>query len=188
MKSGELADSIRTARHERCRFLLRNLGGVAKHLTRTREVKATPRTHLAQRRQHIVRAVDVHVHSREAVGETFRDETLRCEVVALVKFVLTQNVEDTRITLQTRWMQRDAIDQMSNPAESHFRHFQCHAAHEPVHFIAETQQIVSQIATVLTGNASNQCSLGYERDLTTEFRSALIRSALLFSVSLCLCG
>ena len=84
-----------------------------------------------------MRAVDVHVHGREAVGETFGHETLRRQVITLVKVVFAEDVEDTGVTFETGRVQRYAIQQVSDAAESRFRGFERTRAHEPMDFIAK---------------------------------------------------
>src|SRR5688572_25340677 len=118
MKSGNFADAVRTARLKRRCLFLRHLVYVAKHLAGTGEVETALRLRFTQRREDVVRAVDVHIHRGEAVGEAFRDETLRREVVTLVEFVLAQYVENARITLETRRVQPQAFDQMADTAEA----------------------------------------------------------------------
>src|SRR5689334_20564972 len=106
MKSRELADPVRAAGLKRRRLFLRHLAGIAEHLARTGEVKTAARPHFAQRGEHVMRAVDVHVHRRKAVGKTLRHEALRREVITLVKVVLAQYVKDAGVTFETRRMQR----------------------------------------------------------------------------------
>src|SRR5438128_4242115 len=45
---------------------------------------------------------------------------------------------------------------MSNAPESLLWRLQGHAPHKPVHFIAQTQEILSQIAAILPGNTRNE--------------------------------
>jgi hypothetical protein len=108
-----------------------------------------------------MRAVDVHIHRREAVGETFRDETLRGQVVTLVEIVLAQNVENAGITFETRWVECYAIEQVGDATETSVGRFEGDAADESVHFVAEAQQVVSEITPVLAGDTRNQRSFGH---------------------------
>jgi hypothetical protein len=59
-----------------------------------------------------VRAVDVRVHRREAVGKAFGNERLRGQMVALVELVTADDVEDAGITFQTRRVQRYFVEQV----------------------------------------------------------------------------
>src|ERR671939_1236875 len=99
MKAGDFADAVRAARLKRRRLLLRDFRRVAEHLARAREIEPATGPHFSQRREHVVRAIDVHVHRREAVGKTLRDETLRREVVTLVELVLAEHVKNAGVTL-----------------------------------------------------------------------------------------
>src|SRR6185369_16763814 len=103
-----------------------------------------------------MRAVDVRAHGRKAVSETFGDETLGREVIALVKIVLAENVKDAGVAFETGWMQCDAIQQMGDAAEPRLRYFEGHAADQPVYFIAQTQQVIGEVTAILTGNSGNQ--------------------------------
>src|SRR5215510_10058384 len=102
---------------ERCGLLLRHFLYFAKHFTRTGEVEFATRLQLAQRRQCVMRTIDVGVQGREPVGETLGNKTLRREMITLVKFLLAENMEDTWIAFQACGVQLDSIQQMSNPAE-----------------------------------------------------------------------
>ena len=57
-------------------------------------------------------AVDVSVHRRESVRETFTDKRLRREVIALVELMTTENVKDAGIAFQASGVQRDLVQQM----------------------------------------------------------------------------
>src|SRR6185436_8977657 len=102
----DFADPVRAARLKRGGLLLRHFVDVPKHLARSREVKTTLRPQFPERRQHVVRAVDVRTHRRKAVSKTFRYETLGREVVTLVKIMFAEHVENTGITLETGGVQR----------------------------------------------------------------------------------
>src|SRR6185503_246971 len=107
--AGHFADAVRAAWLEWCRLFLRHFVDIAKHLTRTGEVEAALWSQFAQRGEDVMRAVDVRVHRRETVCEALRDEALGGEVIALVKVVLAQDVENTRVTLETGRVQGDSI-------------------------------------------------------------------------------
>src|SRR5690349_16136331 len=128
MMTGDFTDSIRTARLKRSRLFLRHFVDVSKHLARPGEVKTTLRSQLTQRGEHVVCAVDVRTHRRKAVSKAFRDETLRREVITLIKIVFAEDVENTRVAFETGRMQRDSVQDMSDTAEPCFRGFERHAA------------------------------------------------------------
>src|SRR5678815_3173191 len=101
MVTGDFTDSIRTARLKRGRLFLRHFVDVPEHLARPGEVKTTLRTQLTQRREHVVRAVDVRAHGRKAVSEALRHETLRREVITLVKIVFAEDVKNAGVAFKT---------------------------------------------------------------------------------------
>src|SRR5688572_21913556 len=107
MKAGDFTDPVRAAWLKRSRLFLRHLVDVTEHLAGAGEVKTALGPQFTQSGEHVMRAVDVHVHRRKAVGKAFRDETLGRQVVTLVEVVLAQDVENTRITFETRRMERD---------------------------------------------------------------------------------
>src|SRR5215213_6148260 len=160
MKAGDFTDSIRTARLKCGGLFLRHLVDVAKHLARAREVKATIGPQLPQRRKHVVRAVDVRAHRRKAVSEAFRHKALGREVITLVKIVFAEDVENAGVTLETGRVQRDTVQQVSEPAEPRFGGFQGHATDQAVHLVAQTKEIICEVTAILTGYSSNQRSLG----------------------------
>src|SRR4030095_14420541 len=129
MKSGNLADAIRTARSKRCSFGLRHLLHFAEHLTRARKVELAFRTQLLKRGQHIVCPVDVRIHCAEAVGETFGDKALGREMVAFVKLVPADDLKNAGIAIQVGWMKGDAIRKVTNSSEPLFRFFQRDSSH-----------------------------------------------------------
>src|SRR5215510_3181117 len=156
MKPGDLADSIRTARLKRRALRLRHFADVPKHLTRPGEVKTTSGPQLSQRRQHVMRAVDVRVHRRKAIGKTFCHEALRRQVITLLKIVLAEDMENTRITLEIRRMQGHAVQQVSDATESRFRRLEGHPAHQSMDLIPQAQQIFGEVTPVLPRYSSNQ--------------------------------
>src|SRR5215212_4809455 len=166
--AGDLADSIRTARLKCSALRLRHLVDVAKHLARTRKVKTALWPQLTKRSQHVVSAVDVH--RGEAVGKTLSHEALRREVIALIKIVFAEDVENAGITFQAGWVQGYAIEYVGDATESGFRRIKSHTAHQAVHLIAQTQEIVSEVATVLTGDSGNERSLRHYLVLIREHR------------------
>src|SRR5919106_3835591 len=117
-----------------------------------------------------MRAVDVHIHGREAVGETLGDETLRGQVIALVEIVFAEYVKYAGVTLETGRVKRYAIEYMSDAAESRPRRFQGHPAHQAMNFITQTQQVVGEVTPILAGNSSNQRSLCHNLFLKWFFK------------------
>src|SRR5438067_1067833 len=103
-----------------------------------------------------MRAVDVCIHRREAVSKTFSDEALGREMVTLVKFVLTDDVEDARITLQARGVQVQQICKILNSRESSRRICERDSSDQAVNFIAKVEKMFRQIAAILAGDTGNQ--------------------------------
>src|SRR4029077_20591440 len=124
LKSRDFAYAIGRARIKGSRLSLRHLSHLAEHLRRPRKIEAAIGLKLAQRRQHVMRAVDVCVHRRKAVSKTFSDEALGCEVVTLIKLVLTDDVEKARISLQACGVQLQPISKILNARESSRRIFE----------------------------------------------------------------
>src|SRR5215470_17869929 len=120
---------------ERRGLLLWHFMYFAEHFTRPGEVEFATRLQLAQRRQHVMRPIDVGVHGREAVGETFRDKALRREMITLIKFLFAEDMEDAGVTFQARGVQFDSIQQMGNPTEPAVGIFYCDAADYAVHVV-----------------------------------------------------
>jgi hypothetical protein len=58
-------------------------------------------------------------------------------------------------------VQRDAIQDVGQPAESCFGGFEGDTAHQAVNFIAETQQVIGQVTAVLSGNTGYKSSFGH---------------------------
>src|SRR6185369_6471254 len=121
MKSGHLADSIRAARLKRSGLRLGDFVDVTKHLARAREVEPAIGSQLADCCQHVMCAVDIHVHGGKAVSETFRHEALGCEVIALVKIMRAEDVENTGVTLETCRVKCEAVEDVGNAFESRVR-------------------------------------------------------------------
>src|SRR5262249_40111876 len=109
VKSRDLADAVRAPRMKRRGLLLRRLSNFAEHLARSGEIESAFRSQLPERRKHVMSAVDVRVHGREAVEKTLGDKALSREMVTLVKRVLAEHVEDAWITLEARGMKNDSI-------------------------------------------------------------------------------
>src|SRR5262245_51996905 len=154
MKSGNLADAIRTAWPKRCSFGLRHLLRSAEHLTRARKVELALGTQLLKSGQDIVCSVDVRIHRAEAVGETLGDKALGREMVALVELVATDDLKNAGIAIQIGRMERDAIHNMTNSSEPLFRFFQRDSAHQAMNLIARVQQVLRQITSILSRNPS----------------------------------
>src|ERR1051326_1430661 len=106
-----------------------------------------------------MRAVDVHVHGRKAVGKAFRHKTLGREVITLVKIVFAEDMKNAGVTLETGRVQRDPVQQVMYATEPCFGSFERHAPHQSVDFIAQTQEIIGKVTPILTSNSCNQRSL-----------------------------
>ena len=91
--------------------------------------------------------------------KTLGDETLRGEVIALVKVVLADHMEDRRVTLEAGRVKYYLLQQMLDPAKASLRIFERDAPNKPMNFVAEIHEVLRKIAAVLPGNASNQSFL-----------------------------
>src|SRR5438132_5799709 len=100
-----------------------------------------------------MRAVDVRVHRRKAVNETFSDKGLRGQMVTLIEFVLAYYAKEAWITLHARRVQRDLIQKMAQASKAALRIFKRDSPDESMHFVTLAQKVFGQIASVLTGNA-----------------------------------
>ncbi len=81
-------------------LVLGRLFGVAEHLARTRKVKAAIVGQVLQRRQQIMRPVDIGVQRRELVVERVADEALRRQVVALIRPHVVDHLVDAGVTFK----------------------------------------------------------------------------------------
>ena len=84
-----------------------------------------------------MRAIDVRIHRREAIGKTLGDKRLRRQVVTLVKLVAAKDLKDTGITFQAARMKRQPIQQMTNASKSALRIFEGHTTDDSMDFISE---------------------------------------------------
>ncbi len=155
-KSSDLADAVWTAWIKRSRLALGHFAHAAKHLGRSGEIKTALRAQLLKCSQHVMRAVDVDVHRREAVLKTFGHETLRSQVIAFIKHVTTEDVKDARIAFNTRRMKLKPIKQMRDATKPSLRIFHPDAAHQAVNLVAEIQKMFGQIASVLARDARDE--------------------------------
>ncbi len=111
-----------------------------------------------------MRAVDVDVHRGKAVGETLGDETLRSEVITLIKIVLAKDVENAGITLEPGRMKSQLIEDVGKTTKARFGRFERDAANESVHFITQAQKVFGKITAVLPGNSGNEDLLCHTSD------------------------
>ena len=159
LKSRDFAYAVGRARIKRCCLSLRHFTHLAEHFRGTRKIESAIWLKLPQGSEHVMRAVDVCIHRREAVSETLGDEALGRQVIALIKFVLADNVEDARITLQARGVQLQPIGEILNARESSRRIFERDSSDQAVNFIAQVEKMFRQIAAILAGDTCYQrCS------------------------------
>src|SRR5439155_25854781 len=109
IESCDFADAIRTARVKWSRFDLWLLPHASEHFTGSGKIEPALWLQLTQCREHIVRAIDVDAHCRKAIRKTLGHKALGGEVVALVEFVPTDHVKNTRVTLKTARMQLELV-------------------------------------------------------------------------------
>ena len=62
---------------------------------------------------------------------------------------------------------------MSDTAESRVWGLQGHAPDQPVHFIAEAQQVISEVTPVLTGDSGDQRFLSHAVDCSAQGNKGL---------------
>ena len=153
---------------ERRPLPLRHLSRLAEHLTRPRKVDLATRLRLADRRQHVVRPVDVGVHRREAVGEALSDKALSGQVVALVEIVLAEDLENAGVALQSPRMQRELRDQMRDARQPMAGVLQSDSPHQPVNLVPPLQQQLGEVASVLTGNPGDKRLFGHKQDRASQ--------------------
>ena len=101
-------------------------------------------------------AVDVCVHRREAVGETLSDETLCSQVITLVKIIATDDMKNAGIAFEACGMEGDLVQEMRDPVGPAFGRFQRNATHEAVHLVTQGQKFFRQVASILSGDSSNE--------------------------------
>jgi hypothetical protein len=104
-----------------------------------------------------MRAVDVSGHRRKAVTETLGYETLRSEMITFIELIPAEDLEDARVALKARRMQMYLLAQVKNPAEPLAWLFKRDAPDKTVDLITQRYKILSQMASILTGDSSDQC-------------------------------
>ena len=104
-----------------------------------------------------MRAVDVGAERREFIVEGVTDETLGCQMVALVGSHLAHNAENAGETIQRARVQVQAVDERGDAAQAPRRVFQSHAAHNAVNFVTLLEQEFRQVGAVLSSNSGDEC-------------------------------
>jgi hypothetical protein len=66
-------------------FILWGFRHLSEHLRRAREIEAALRSEFPYRRQSVECAEDVDIQGGERILETFRDKTLRSEVIEFIR-------------------------------------------------------------------------------------------------------
>src|ERR1043165_9823063 len=74
LKARDFADAVRRTWMKRRVLVLGHLARLAEHFGRAGEIEAALRLQFAQSCQHIMSAVDVRIHGREAIGKTLGHE------------------------------------------------------------------------------------------------------------------
>src|SRR6185369_13880629 len=105
-----------------------------------------------------MRAVNVRVHRRESVAETLGHKRLRGQVVTLVKLMLGHYMKDTRITFHAGRVQGDLVHQVFNASEPVLRILHRHPANQPMDLIAQREQMLSQVTSVLSRESGDKGS------------------------------
>ena len=104
--------------------------------------------------------------------KTLGDETLRGKVIAFVKIVLADHMEDRGITLQAGWVKGYLLQQMFDPGKTSLRIFERDPPNQPMDFVPQIYEVLRKIAAVLPGNAGNQ-SLLFHLSLNSRFKCQL---------------
>src|ERR1700752_198501 len=159
LKSRHLANAVWTAGMERSVFILWRFAHLPKHFGRSSEIEPAARSQFPQRSQHVMSAVDVCVHRREAVGKRLGDERLGSEVIALIELDLSYHSEDGWVTFKTRGVKLQSIEQMRDPVETSLRIFECDAPDQPVHLVTVLKQILGQVTAILACDSGDKCFL-----------------------------
>jgi len=102
-----------------------------------------------------MRAVNVSVHRRKSVRETFGDEALCSEVLTLVESVLAKNVKDGRVAFETCGMKSKSFEQVLEPRKASRRVFKGDSPNQTMHLVAQGEQVFGEIAAVLSGDPGN---------------------------------
>src|SRR5579862_3871622 len=132
IETGDLTDAIRTARMKRRGLALRRLPDFTEHLARSGEIKAAFRLQLPDGLQDIVCPVDVGAHGGEAVGEAFRYEALRRQVITFLELLLGENVKYAGVALQAGGVNVDAAQASFQAAETQLGLLERYAPHHPM--------------------------------------------------------
>ena len=156
--AGDLADRIGATRMERGQFALRSLPDVAEHLRGASEVELAVGSQRLQRSEHVLRTLNVRGHRREPVLETLDDEALGGQVVAFVERHLREHLVDRSVVLERRGVDVDVVQDVPDATKTLISVFERDRPDDSVHLVAEAQQMLREVASVLTGNTGDQCS------------------------------
>jgi len=115
-----------------------------------------------------MRAVDVDVHCRKAVGETLGDETLRSKVITLIKVVLANDVVNAGITLERGRVKNQPIEDVGKTTKTSVGGFERNSANEAVDFVAQVQKVLCKITAVLPCDAGNKRLLRHSSAFPSE--------------------
>jgi hypothetical protein len=86
-------------------------------------------------------AVDIGIHGGKAIGKAFENEALGREMIALVKGMLCEYVEDTRIALQAGGVEDDTIQQVGDAPHPPRRVFQGYPSHKAMYLVSLRKKI-----------------------------------------------
>jgi len=78
-------------------------------------------------------------------------------MVTLVKFVTADHFENTRITFETARMQSYPVKQMRDARKTPLWILEGDPPDDAVHFVPETEQVLSQITSILARDARDEC-------------------------------
>ena len=115
---------------------LRRLVYLSEHFARSGEIEPALGLHFPQRRQDIVRPVDVGVHGRKTIRKAFGNETLGGQMITFVELLLGENVEYAGIAVQASRMQVNAIQAVLQAAKTQPGLLQGDAPNQSMNLIA----------------------------------------------------
>ena len=113
--------------------------------------------------------VDVGIQRGKLVVERIADETLRRQVIALVRSDRPRSRGGSRRSFPAMPMKMNPDRAREEPGEALFRRFQHNPADQAVHFVAFGKQKFGQIGSILSGDACDQSIFGvnlYSNGLT----------------------
>jgi len=136
----QLGNAVGRARVKGGGFILRRDRRITKHLGRAGKIQPAVWHQVFERRQQVVGAVDVGGECRELVLERIADETLGCQMVALVWLHLAHNAVHAGIRIDGAGVQRHPVENVGNICQPAYRVLEFYLPHDTVHGIPLREQ------------------------------------------------